>query len=661
MTTALLALAVLIGCPDKPDNEGCGHWVGPGDGCTTCHVGIEQAHGPIQPENCVVCHGGDGEALTQECAHISVPENWAEVRGEGLPPAEEGFIKDMAPDQLAALDPDYVRFINPGDIRVNDESCGLCHQQRVEDLRNSIMTTNAGHYMPTLYLAGFQDQDAIYGSHAAVDDECDPDETPGTVCELQTLVPPSDEEMQAAIDAGDLALVEQYANTHYLSKSCNTCHAAGYPPQTSRYQYRSSGCSACHVLYNEDGVFQGGDEAIRLGAFPYPITHEITDAIPTQQCTTCHFQGGRIGLLFQGIREGGFGSELTPENAEGWQVSAFGHEPGYYILDEDTTNDYDETPPDVHFAAGMHCSDCHVGTDVHGTGKLYNTSKFQVDIRCEDCHGTVRSPAVADASGLYRTANGRLLPQLSTGPTGEVLLTGRVDGVQHTVAQPARMLADGSASDRMHEAMAPDDDDWTHAESLTCDTCHTSYNQYCIGCHVNVNMERTDVDEQTGQLSHGQVSGKRETYSIDHTLLGVRADGRVQRVIPSQQVQLTVEDYESNKVLGEGGERGVHRESSTGYANNGFHTFFQHTVTASPGPCSTCHRTEDTPEEWARVKGVYGHGTGEFMLEDPEGDPVDALQMIDDDGTLLTDWMHEGHGPVPTDARERALAVEVDE
>jgi hypothetical protein len=656
-------LCALLACSDKPDNGGCGYWVGPGDGCTTCHTGIEQAHGPVQPGNCVICHGGDATALTQECAHVEIPENWAEVasiRGDDPTLAQQGYIKNMAPDQLAALDPDYVRFINPGDIRVNDDSCGQCHPDHTEKLRTSIMTTNAGHYMPTLFLAGYQDRDAIFGSHPAIDEECDPEDTGGTVCELETLAPPSDEAMQAAIDDGDVALIEEYAYAHYLSKSCNTCHAAGYPPQTSKFQYRSSGCTACHMIYGEDGVFEGGDEALPRNAFPFPKKHEITSAIPTEQCATCHFQGGRIGLLFRGIREGGFSEENTPPNAEFWNVPAYGHTSGYYILDEDTTNDYDETPPDVHYAAGMHCVDCHVGTDVHGTGELFSTSKQQVDLRCEDCHGTVRSPVVADASGLFRTQNGRILPQLSTGSQGEVILTGRVDGVEHEIPQPARMLANGTASDRMQEAMAPNGDDWTHAEALTCDTCHTSFNQYCIGCHVNVNMERSAVDAQTGALSHGQVSGKRDDYTLSHTLLGQRADGRIQRVIPSQQVQLTVEGYDSEKVLGEGQPLGKFRQTENSNANIGFHTFFQHTVTASPPECLTCHRTDDSEAEWARVKGVYGYGTGEFMLENPDGDPVDALQMIDEDGNNLTEWVHQGHGPVPADARERALSVEVD-
>ena len=71
----------------------------------------------------------------------------------------------------------------------------------------------------------------------------------------------------------------------------------------------------------------------------------------------------------------------------------------------------DETPPDVHYEAGMHCADCHVGSDVHGDGRIYGTSKQQVDLRCEDCHGTVRENIVPNADGQFATSKGRPLPQ----------------------------------------------------------------------------------------------------------------------------------------------------------------------------------------------------------------------------------------------------------
>ena len=75
------------------------------------------------------------------------------------------------------------------------------------------------------------------------------------------------------------------------------------------------------------------------------------------------------------------------------------------------------------------------------------------------------------------------------------------------------------------------------------------------------------------------------------------------------------------------------------------------------GSCDTCHRTEDTPEELSRVKGVYGFGTGEFMLDNPHGDPVDALKFLDEDGQPITDWVHSGTGPLAPEVRDRAIGV----
>ncbi|NCG20348.1 MAG: hypothetical protein GWP91_15170 [Rhodobacterales bacterium] len=654
---SLFLLVALSGCGNNKDDTDLP--VHEGELCTTCHEGIEPIHTPEAlggVAECTFCHGGDATKTTKEGAHVPVPANWAEVRGDGLPTALDGFIKDMAPDQLDQLPKAYVKFINPGDIRVLDETCGVCHASHAATMPNSIMTTNAGHYMPTLFLAGFQDYQAIYGSHNAVDPDCTGEE--GTVCSLEPLIPAPLEDIEDAIADGDIRQLERYAYDHYLAKSCNTCHAATYGSNDSPHRYRSAGCTACHVVYNKDGVYEGADKSIPN--YPvYPKKHEITSAIPTEQCATCHFQGGRIGLLFRGIREGGVGD--PPPNAELWNETAYGHAPGYYILDEDTTNDIDDTPADVHYQLGMHCVDCHVGSDVHGDGRIYTTSKYQVDISCEDCHGTPRQRRVPDAGQVYRTDSGRPLPQLSTGPDGQIILTGKVDGAEHVVDQVADYL-DGASS--VHK---PDDNDWAHSDSLTCDTCHTSYNEYCLGCHVSLDLRLSQTDYQTGHKTAGLVGGKRDDYMLDHTLLGIAPDDRVHSVIPSQQVQMAVKDADGNTVLGqdvddgEGGTKtlGVFRMTAGSDANIGFSTFFQHTTSKVPRSCDTCHRTNDTPEEWARVKGVYGFGTGEFMLENPDGPPVDALQMLAPDGTQLTEWTHIGTGPVPEARRDRALGVTV--
>jgi hypothetical protein len=654
-----LLFFVLAGCPEKDEP-----WVYPvhGDQCQTCHVGIEPIHpyfgeGKGGEGDCVICHGGDPDATTLETAHVPIPSNYDDVRGEGLPLAERGYIKDMAPDQLDALDPAYVQFINPSDIRVVDETCGRCHPSHAATMKTSIMTTNAGHYMPTRFLAGFQDREAYYGSYAVSLPNCTP--SPGVSCELIPLTPAKGPQILDELENDPDAFLES-AYDHYLSKSCNTCHAAGYPRNNSAHLYRSTGCSACHMIYGKDGVYEGDDEAMPKNHPAYPKVHEITTAIPTEQCATCHFQGGRIGLNFRGIREGGF--KDTPPNAVPWTESAYGHTAGYYLLDEDGTNDVDETPPDVHYEAGMHCADCHVGTDVHGDGLLHATSKGQVDITCEDCHGTVREAVEPGADGNFHTASGRTLPQLSSA-NGNVVLKGLVDKKDHIVPQVKQVLTDAEPTSKAHAAMAVNDEDWSHADSLTCDTCHSGWNLFCLGCHVTVDLRFSQVDYQTGKKTIGSVGGSREMYSLDSLILGQGISGKAQAVMPSHQVQMAAFAPDGEQVVGgtvEDETVGAFRKTDASDANIGFAPFFQHTTSATSRDCTSCHRTGDSPEEWARVRGVYGFGTGEFMLENPDGDPVDSLQFLDAEGNQLTEWVHPNTGPLAAEIRDRALEVVVD-
>jgi len=598
--------------------------------------------------------------LTLEAAHVLPPEDFAEVRGDDLPLAAHGFIRDMPPEKLDLLDPAYVRFINPGDVRVLDETCGECHAEHVRNVRRSVMTTNSGHYMPTRFYAGLQGRDAIYGSYGA-EDTGYTGAIEGTVPRLDVLLPPQEAEIEAAFATGDRAEIESVAYSHYLAKNCNTCHAAGYPRNNSAALYRSTGCSSCHFLYAQDGVYRGADEAMPKSYPVYPERHEITSDITVEQCATCHFQGGRIGLLFRGIREGGFSE--TPEHAEVWNENVYGHTAGYYILDEDTTNSVDETPPDLHYAAGMVCVDCRVDSDVHCYGNPSSTEKYQVDLRCEDCHGTVREAQSPDNKDVYHTQSGRALTQLYTNAEGNVALKGRVSGEEHVVPQPALILPELSEDSDMHQAMAPNGADWAHPDSLTCDTCHTSYNQQCLGCHVTMDMRLSQIDYQTGTKTAGLTTGSRADYTLDHTVLCQAPDGRVQSCNSSQQVQLTVIGSDGEVVFGEETKAGVvgrFRENAEHTGVTGWSPFFQHTSSRSPRVCSTCHRTDDSEAEWARVKGVYGYGTGEFILQNPDGDPVDALQFLDAGGNAMTSFVHEGTGPVSAEARERALGVELE-
>ena len=229
------ALAVLLLSACKC-TEGEQAWdLADGEACLSCHVGIEEAHPGVEGQ-CTVCHGGDGPSQALAQAHVPVPEDWAEIRGS-LPQAPAGFIKDFPPDLLDQLDPAYLRFINPGDIRAAETSCGGCHAEKVRGVQNSIMTTNAGHYMPTRMYAGLQDREALYGAHPAIDPQWD-GTIAGTVPSLDTLPPPDEAQLRAALaeleDFDNIGPLESAAYDHYLAKNCNTCHAAGYPKNNAK-------------------------------------------------------------------------------------------------------------------------------------------------------------------------------------------------------------------------------------------------------------------------------------------------------------------------------------------------------------------------------------------------------------------------------------------
>jgi hypothetical protein len=244
-----------------------------------------------------------------------------------------------------------------------------------------------------------------------------------------------------------------------------------------------------------------------------------------------------------------------------------------------------------------------------------------------------------------------------------------IDGKEHPVTQVTTRLEELGPNSTMAHSMGIDENGFTHTDALTCDTCHTSYNEQCIGCHVSMDMRFTQRDAQTGLKSDGLVRGSRETYSLVHTLLGTAPDGRLQSVMASQQVQMAITHDDGETIFG--GDHpdvdktvGIFRETPGSSLNNGFHVFFQHTTARLPSftrNCETCHPADDSEAELRRVMGVYGFGTGEFMLETPGGGFTDALQFLDEDGNPTTEWVHNHTGPASEDRRTRAMSVILDQ
>ncbi len=116
-------------------------------GCLQCHQGIEPMHKTEHVVlGCTDCHGGQaGRGLTKEQAHIA-PRNREFFKTSANPPSSSAWLNHESPE--------FIRFMNPGDLRVAQITCGLCHGEIVRDVDHSMMNHGAMLWGAALYNNG---------------------------------------------------------------------------------------------------------------------------------------------------------------------------------------------------------------------------------------------------------------------------------------------------------------------------------------------------------------------------------------------------------------------------------------------------------------------------------------------------------------------------
>ncbi len=122
-------------------------------GCMSCHSGTDNKNmhqSPAVKLGCTDCHGGNpgifaAAALKPESAEYRRKVGQAHV----LPryPESWHYPSSANPERTYTLlnreSREFIRFINPSDFRVADESCGACHQQIIEASKRSLHSTGA--------------------------------------------------------------------------------------------------------------------------------------------------------------------------------------------------------------------------------------------------------------------------------------------------------------------------------------------------------------------------------------------------------------------------------------------------------------------------------------------------------------------------------------
>ncbi|MFQ5518245.1 MAG: hypothetical protein ACE5E8_11800, partial [Acidimicrobiia bacterium] len=347
----LVLLATIAGCPQ--DNIPDAAFTKANPGCLECHGQLEDIHTAASVD-CTDCHGGDFTTATKDQAHVS----------PALP-----VIMDKT---TAPLDYDlpYQQFVNPSNLRVVRDTCGACHIPHVDWIMKGLMSTGAGHYAGGLYQAGVTEtKTPIYGNFAVTDDDGVVPTAAGAVESLLDLI-----EYDPAQDQSKFA-------THYAAvpgQACARCHlwsrGKGFRgAEGAEGTYRADGCAACHMLYGDDGRSTSADASIDHQEQGHPLVHNITRAIPTEQCLRCHHRGARIGLSFTGR------SQMPPRLPSGPDVAGTTDVKfnGNYHYADVATN-----PPDLHGERGLNCIDCHTQAGVMGDGNIYGHMDQATKIEC---------------------------------------------------------------------------------------------------------------------------------------------------------------------------------------------------------------------------------------------------------------------------------------
>src|SRR5580765_1554030 len=95
---------------------------------------------------CTDCHGGtSASVLTQRKAHVA-PRNLVFWESSANPNDSTVLLNHESPE--------FIQFVNPGDLRVAEKACGLCHGEIIKNVGHSMMRHGAMLWGAALYNNG---------------------------------------------------------------------------------------------------------------------------------------------------------------------------------------------------------------------------------------------------------------------------------------------------------------------------------------------------------------------------------------------------------------------------------------------------------------------------------------------------------------------------
>ena len=329
-------------------------------GCVTCHTKTDSPsmHTATTVKlGCIDCHGGKVEVRAPEGVAAGSPTyEAAKKQAHVLPKNTEVWRTSANPTHsytaILQESQEFIQFVNPGDLRVAPRTCGPggCHPTEVAQVEKSMMKTG-----PMLWAAALYNNGGFPIKRPTFGEAYGPDGLPQRVV---TLPPPTVEEtvkkgVLAWLDPlprfevgqpGNVLRVFERGQERPLDigvptlneppgKPANRLSQRGlgtlnridpvwlnlqktrlFDPALSLLgnnehpgEFRSSGCTGCHVIYANDrspahsveyaqygnrGLSASADPTIPKNEPGHPIRHQFTNSIPSSQCVVCHHHPG---------------------------------------------------------------------------------------------------------------------------------------------------------------------------------------------------------------------------------------------------------------------------------------------------------------------------------------------------------------------------------
>lgn len=505
---------------------------------------------------------------------------------------------------------------NPSSPAVWERSCGRCHDYQLRRVASGIMHTNAGFIRNTRLNWG--DEDRLVTTDGS----------------------PAFDERGRAVTPGRIADVESLGGELYR-KYCARCHV-GTENGESYGASHAGGCAACHFPFGDDATYRGSDPLL-YGATPAARSHRMEPLPGIDVCTRCHNRSGRVALSYQGILDGNNGYVPT-RGGELGPVPLSGGRNGVHIM------------PDIHFARGMECIDCHTSREVMGDGYLYRNMYRQTETGCADCHGTgTRRPAavpILQEHGDPLRESRRYRVPMTAGTHAVLTRTGRPysnvreEGgrIMLITKRGGKILASPVISGR------PDHTIVGH-ERLSCHACHSRTVIQCYGCHTTYDRSQEGYDVIRGETSPGLFSETEDYRMLYPFPLALDQRGEISPVTPGCQTFVTTID-ESKTVTMEDAVLPFRGKRQLRFA-----PFFSHNVGKRAIGCRECH---GNPRFFGFGQGVAEGGTivPTLLCEKNRNKPLDGFVTLGRGGvTPFAAITREGSRPLTTGEIRRVFRV----